>query len=337
MELLTVLAQLIVVQTSDVKTRLEWLLHSPLTGLPKYEETLVPTVETATLGRLLFYDKRLSADGTLSCASCHQVQHAYSANTAVSSGIGGQLGNRKAPPILNKAFLSPQFWDGRANTLEEQASGPLFNPKEMGNTEEKVLATVRDIQGYAEYFARAFGDSGVTIERITRAIADFERTLLSGDSKFDRWFADQASGEFTDEEKLGWELFQDRSCIDCHSTPLFTDNLFHNVGHGYVDGAFLDEGRFVISQVEADKGAFKTPTLRNLVARAPYMHDGSLGTLEDVIELYNKGGVKNPHLSDKIIPLGLQPHEKKAMVAFMQTLEGRGFEEAAPSESEFPR
>lgn len=322
---------------AGIPERLKLLLETPLTGLPKFETETPPTVATASLGRLLFYDKRLSVDNTVSCASCHQVEFGYSNNTSFAAGVGGILGSRKAPPILNKAFNAPQFWDGRAETLEEQMTGPLTNPKEMGNTVEKAVTTISGIAGYAPLFEQAFGSREVTIERMARAISDFERTLLSGASRFDKHAADPVTTPFNEEEEIGFALFDDRDCVKCHMAPFFTDNIFHNTGTGFENGVFKDVGRVTVSGDVADTGAFKTPTLRNLSSRAPYMHDGSVATLEDVIEHYNKGGIKNPHLSDKIIPLGLDAGQKKALVAFIKTLDGTGFEETPPTEDEFPR
>ncbi len=340
MNLLTVAIPAVFLFSASLETRLDWLLVNPLTGLPKYVAASPPTVATAKLGRLLFYDKRLSRDGTVSCASCHQVEHQYSSATAVATGIGGAKGTRKAPPILNKAFASPQFWDGRATTLEEQALGPLFNPIEMGNDPENALKTLRGIAGYGPLFADAFGSNGIDLPRLSRAFSDFERTLLAGDSRWDRWRKD-ASTPYTEQERMGYALAVDRDCLSCHVPPFFTDNLFHNIGHGYINGAFKDVGRFGFTKLHGgsvkDTGAFKTPTLRNLQNRAPYMHDGSLATLDELVEFYDRGGIENPYLDEKIIPLGLQPSEKKALVAFLMTLQGHGFEVEPPTAEEFPR
>jgi len=326
---------------ADVASRLNTLLHNPLTGLPQYESADPPTVANATLGRLLFYDKRLSKDGTVACASCHSVTSEYSNNLSVAVGIGGALGTRKAPPLLNKAFLSPQFWDGRANSLEDQATGPLFNPIEMGTTSDQVVATLTNISGYAPYFQTAFGDKTVTIPRITRAISDFERTLMSGNSLWDRWQKDPTT-VYPIEAQRGYDLFLDRDCKQCHVPPFFTDNLFHNTGIGFKNGNYSDEGRYGFtklsgSEKDQEKAAFKTPTLRNLAKRAPYMHDGSMASLDDVVTFYNKGGVANPELDAHIIPLGLTKIQQSDLKALLLTLEGEGFEEVPPTAGEFPQ
>lgn len=322
---------------ASIEERLHWLLNEPLAGLPKYESATPPTLERAKLGRLLFYDKRLSADGTVSCSSCHEVGHAYSSLTSVATGIGGVKGTRKAPPILNKAFTSVFFWDGRASSLEEQAQGPLFHPEEMGMTAEKLIATLNGMDGYRELFRAAFGESEITLARVTGAIGDFERTLLSGNSLWDRWQASPASVVYPKEAERGYELFQDRDCIFCHVPPFFTDSLFHNTGMGFHDGQFKDPGRFAISKLEKDLGAFKTPTLRNVSQHAPYMHDGTVATLAGVVEFYNDGGIENPNIDEKITRLGLAPDERAAIVAFLMTLDGTGFEETPPTAAEFPR
>jgi cytochrome c peroxidase len=329
-------------ESADLKSRLNTLLNTPLLGLPKYEAPVLPSLSSASLGRLLFYDKRLSKDATVSCASCHDATSAFSNTTAVSTGIGEMKGTRKAQPILNRAFGEFFFWDGRAKTLEEQALQPILNPIEMGNTEENLLHTLQSIRGYEPLFHDAFGSSPISVRNAMIAISDFERTLQSGNSKFDKWQNDPHSVAYTAEEVRGYEIFNDRECHICHSPPLFTDQKFHNSGVSFVNGNFPDEGRYAYTKtIGADKpddiGSFKTPTLRNLLTHAPYMHDGSLKTLEEVVTFYNKGGNKNPHISPDVLPLGLRPNDKAALIAFLKTLEGEGYEETPPLPSEFPQ
>jgi len=291
------------------------------------------TPETVRLGRWLFFDKRLSADGTISCATCHRPENAFSEPTAVSTGIKGQKGGRKSPSFVNGAWpIFPNFfWDGRASSLVEQAKGPIANPIEMGNTHEAVVATIGKIAGYKPYFEKAFGDGNVTIDRIAEAIAAYEATRLSGGSAYDK-------GTMTDEQKAGRDLFNGKAqCNLCHLGANFTDAQFHNLGIGWdaKKKAFADEGRAAISKKDEDKGAFKTPTLRDVSKHAPYMHDGSLATLKAVVEHYNKGGNANPQLSKKIKKLGLTPKEVDAVVAFMQALDGEGYADTAPTQ--FPQ
>jgi len=304
-----------------------------------------PDPERARLGRWLFYDQRLSADGTLSCASCHRPEHAFSEPTPVSTGIRGQKGGRKAPSFINAvyAFYPETFWDGRAGSLEEQAIGPVANPIEMGNTHEAMVATIGGLEGYGPYFARAFGDPAVTLDRIAQAIADYERTRVSGNARYDQWVeADPDEPGYvsplSEQEVLGHDLFFGKAlCATCHVGASFTDGKYHNLGIGWdpVTQRLADEGRFVVSGAETDHGAFKTPGLRETTRHAPYMHDGSLATLRDVMLHYDKGGQANPWLSPKLKPLGLTPEEIDALVAFMSALEGEGWQDTPPAL--FPR
>jgi cytochrome c peroxidase len=321
-----------------------WETANPIVPLPQpplgittsfAELSVAPTPERVRLGRWLFYDKRLSADATVSCASCHRPENAFSEPTAVSTGIGGQHGKRKAPTFVNAAWtLYPHFfWDGRAASLEAQALGPIANPIEMGNTHTAMIASLQRIAGYEQYFREAFGSDEITKERVAQAVADYERTRMSGNSPWDRWRAGDASA-VSDQVKQGHELFFGKAaCNQCHLGQNFTDNLFHNLGIGWdaAQQAFADSGRVRISKLDADTGAFKTPTLRELTKRAPYMHDGSVATLQAAVEHYNKGGNANPHLSPKIQALQLTPEEKDALVAFMQALDGEGYQDTAPA------
>jgi cytochrome c peroxidase len=308
-----------------------------------------PTSERVRLGRWLFYDTRLSADGTVSCATCHEPEHAFSQGTPVATGIRGQKGVRKAPTFINQAVtLYPHFfWDGRAGSLEEQALGPMANPIEMGNTHEAVVATVAGVPGYRKYFVEAFGSEDITKERIAQAIADYERTRMSGNSPYDRWRRTRDATAVSDEVKLGHELFFGKAaCVQCHVGSRFTDNNFHNIGIGWNEQtkSFSDEGRYTHTKGtvnegfgDSDRGAFKTPTLREVSKRAPYMHDGSVATLREVVEYYNRGGNRNPYMDPKMPtkPLGLTPAEVDALVAMMEALEGEGYQDTAPSS--FPK
>jgi cytochrome c peroxidase len=322
-----------------------WEAANPLTPLPagplgsdidlaKLPDP--PTPERVRLGRWLFYDSRLSADGTVACASCHRPEYAFSEPTPVSAGIGGQRGTRKAPTIVNQAVtVFPHFfWDGRAGSLEDQALGPIENPSEMGNTHQAMVESLTRIEGYRRYFAQAFGDPAITRERVARAIADYERTRMSGNSPWDRWRRRRDQAAVTDQVKLGHELFHDKAaCNQCHLGSNFTDSQFHNIGVGWnaTTKRFADEGRYLVTKRDADRGAFKTPTLREVTKHAPYMHDGSIATLREVVELYNRGGHRNPHLDPKIEPLNLTDAEIDALVAFIHALEGEGYQDRAPA------
>jgi cytochrome c peroxidase len=302
-----------------------------------------PTPARVRLGRWLFYDTRLSGDDTVSCATCHRPEHAFSEPTPVSSGIRGQKGARKAPTFVNQAVaLYPHFfWDGRAGSLEDQALGPIENPIEMGSTHASMIETLSRIPAYAPYFAEAFGSPEITKERVAEAIADYERTRMSGNSPWDRWRYNRDQGAVSAQVKAGHELFNGKAnCAQCHLGNNFTDSQFHNLGVGW-DGAkkaFRDEGRWSVSQTftgdlrrEGDRGAFKTPTLREVTKHPPYMHDGSLATLREVVEFYNGGGLKNPWLDPKIKPLMLTDPELDALVEFMKALEGEGYQDTPPS------
>ena len=289
------------------------------------------TAAKVELGKLLYFDSRLSNDGTVSCATCHDPAKGFTDQLRVSKGIRAQLGGRNAPSVINSAFYFFQFWDGRAATLEEQAKGPIANPIEMGNTHEVCVATISSIAGYKPYFEAAYGSPEVTMDRIAQAIASFERTVLSGNSAWDRHVYAKDATALSDSAKRGLELFEGKAnCTRCHVGFNLTDSLFHNLGVG-MSAEKPDLGRYEVTKDEKDKGAFKTPMLRDLLKTAPYMHDGSVPTLEAVVELYDRGGEPNPWLDPKMVKLGLSEQEKKDLVAFLRSLEGDWKPLAAPS------
>lgn len=280
-----------------------------------------PTREKVELGRHLYFDKRLSLAGDVSCASCHDPARGFTDNLPVSPGHQGQKGTRSSPTVINATYSYLQFWDGRAATLEAQALGPVENPVEMGNTVEGMVSTLARIAEYAPRFAAAFGDPAITAERVAQAIASYERTVLSGNSKWDRFMAGDAAA-MSDQERRGWELFKGKAqCTLCHAGQTFSDSDFHNLGVG-MSARQPDLGRFAVTKDEKDKGAFKTPTVRDVTRTAPYMHDGSQGTLEEVVAFYNKGGEKNRWLDPKVRPLGLTPEEIADLIVFMRALDG---------------
>lgn len=280
------------------------------------------------LGKVLFFDKRLSRDATISCASCHDPAKGWTDQSPVSTGIKGQKGTRSAPTVLNAAYMESQFWDGRAPSLEEQAKGPIENPLEMGFTHREAVARLSAIQGYKPLFKAAFGDESVSIDRIAMAIAAFERTVLTGNSPYDRWKAGDAKA-MSQAAQAGYALFIDKdraNCIACHSGPNFSDSKFHNTGIG------ADEpGRMAVTHNPKDMGAFQTPTLRNLKSTGPYMHDGSRKTLIEAIDLYDEGGIKNPNLDPLIKPLKLTEIEEAALGYFLQALNGDPVKIEAPA------
>ena len=308
------------------------------------------------LGRQLYFDGRLSSDGTISCASCHHPDTGYAAPTQFGIGVGSQTGNRNSPVSYNRILSGPQFWDGRAASLEEQAVGPIANPIEMANTHEAAVATIGEIPGYVAQFEAVFGDDSVNIDNVGKAIAAFERAVVTGPSPYDyraalQPFLDQFPSEedladlkeddpelyaryeelkadadahpMSDSAIRGQQLFfsQEVNCTACHVGANFSDEKYHNLGVG-MDREDVDIGRAAITGDDKDTGAFKTPTVRNVEFTAPYMHDGSQKTLEEVVEWYAKGGHPNPHLSEKIKKLELTDQDKADLVAFMKACSG---------------
>ncbi|MDB5386434.1 MAG: Cytochrome-c peroxidase [Planctomycetaceae bacterium] len=274
------------------------------------------TPEKVALGAQLYFDPRLSSDGKVSCASCHDPAKGWSNGEAVATGVNGLKGGRSAPTVLNTAFQVFQFWDGRMNTLEEQALGPIQNPIEMNMTLPEVVKRLNGIPGYKSQFQKVF-KTDVTSEGIGKAIAAFERTVLSGDSPYDRFTAGDAKALSPAAERGRDLFFGAARCSSCHSGPNFTDNAFHNIGIG-MHHKEPDHGRYASSKLEGDKGAFKTPTLRDIARSAPYMHDGSLKTLEEVVAHYNKGGFPNEYLDEEIFPLKLTKEQIADLVTFMK-------------------
>ena len=308
------------------------------------------------LGRQLYFDKRLSGDGTVSCADCHSPAAGYGANTQFGVGIRGQKGNRNSPVSFNRILSKAQFWDGRASSLEAQAIGPMANPIEMGSSHDAVVKLIGANEGYRLQFEKVFG-AKPNIDLAGKAIAAFERTIVTGPSPYDLYepvrrlleaFPEELSNleelkkddpalykqymdlksvsdrhPMSDEAKRGRDLFfnQRSNCSACHVGANFSDELYHNLGVG-MEAEKPDLGRYSETKEEKDKGAFKTPTLRNISQTGLYMHDGSQATLEEVVDWYAKGGHPNPYLSDKIKKLDLTAQDKKDLVEFMKALTG---------------
>lgn len=291
------------------------------------------TIEGVALGKRLFFDKTLSVDNTQSCASCHSPQNSFSDITQFSIGVDGLLGNRNAMPLINLAFNYDDFfaWDGGEFGLEQQALEPVENPIEMHNTWEQVVKSLQGSTEYPKMFQEAFGTRTITKELVTRAIAQFERTLISGNSKFDRYLLGEES--LTTQELNGFNVFMDETkgdCFHCHGSdnnPLWTDNKFHNNG---LDAIFTDLGLAKVTGDPADNGKFKSPTLRNLAYTAPYMHDGRFTTLDDVINHYSEG-LKNSSTIDPLMKkvaqggVALSVEDKSDLKAFLLTLSDQEF------------
>jgi cytochrome c peroxidase len=287
------------------------------------------------LGKLLFFDGRLSANGVVSCAFCHEPNHAYSGSTRLSIGVNGKQEVRHTPTLINRAWGKSQFWDGRAPTLEAQVIVPVTNPDEMGMTQAAVVERLRNIKGYAPLFAAAFGDSTITFDRVAKAIATFERTIVSGNSAYDRYRAGDKAA-LTKQQKDGLDFFNKKGeCAECHSGPNFTNEKFTNLGIG-MDQVAPDPGREAVTEKRRDFGKFKVPTLRDLAHRAPYMHDGRFKTLGEVLDFYAKGGLPNPHQDTRITPFYMDKQTKQDLLDFLATLNGEGWQKiTAPAA--FPR
>ncbi|HEY9063410.1 MAG TPA: cytochrome c peroxidase [Burkholderiaceae bacterium] len=273
------------------------------------------TPEKAALGKMLFFDTRLSRDKNLSCASCHNPSFGWQVPFAKAIGAGGKPLGRHAPTALNQAWSKNLFWDGRAPTLEAQAKGPIEAPAEMDLPLSVAVARLKEVSGYTSAFAKAFPQEGLTQETIAKAIATFERTIVSGETPFDRWIAGDAKA-LPDSAKRGFALFNGKGqCAACHTGWNFTDDKFHDIGL-----TTTDPGRKEVSKRTADEFAFKTSSLREIAARAPYMHDGSLPTLEAVVAHYVGGGQGRPSRSPLLKPVALSAQEMQDLVAFMQSL-----------------
>jgi len=314
----------------------------------------------AKLGDMIFDEKRVSSDNSVACNTCHSPRNGFTTHTAASRGVGDQIGKRNAPSILNAMFYKSMFWDGRAATLEEQATLPILNPVEMGQKDPKdVVAKLAAIPEFVEAFQKVFGRPP-NWEDMGKALAAFERTRLSSEAPFDRFLHGDEKA-LNAAQRRGWALFTGKArCGSCHTydpaLPLFGDNRFHNTGaaaskqdlnqlaqrsaagnKSEIDRRALETddselGRFLVTQKREDIGAFKTPFLRDVLLTGPYMHDGSLETLWDVVEFFNKGGERNPFLDAEMKPLGLTANEVDDLVNFLGTLTSDRFAELRAAE-----
>jgi len=297
----------------------QFLANGPLPALPVPADN-PQTDAKIRLGAQLYFDPRLSADGTISCATCHAPQTGWANHGATDTGIRGQVGGRNSGTILDAAWMRVQFWDGRAASLEEQAVGPIHNPIEMGETLEHVVHKLNAIPGYREQFQTVFG-TDVTEAGIAKAIASFERTVVSGPSPYDRWLAGERTA-MSPAAVRGQHLFNGKGhCTPCHSGAAFSDQGYHNLGAG-MDKPNPDLGREAVTKDSRDRGRFKTPGLRNCALTAPYLHTGAEKTLRDVIDFYDRGGAPNPDLDPLMVPLRLTEREKDDLVAFLEALTG---------------
>jgi cytochrome c peroxidase len=282
------------------------------------------------LGKKLYFDPRLSGSNVISCATCHNPALGWSDGLQTSIGHNFQILERNSPTILNTAYNFLQFWDGRRASLEEQATGPIESTAEMNQDLDELIKELTLISGYRELFEKAYPKEGISKITIAKAIASFERTIISKDSNFDKWMSGKQDA-ISESAKRGFGLFAGKAqCVVCHSGPNFTDNGFHNIGLKSLNGK-EDNGRFAVVPVKAMKGAFKTPTLRDITLTAPYMHNGIYKTLEEVIEHYDRKGDNKENLSPNMQgPLGLTSEEKKDLVEFLKTLTGKELDVTIP-------
>jgi len=287
------------------------------------------TEETIALGRRLYYDPILSVDSTISCASCHAPQFAFSDHRPVSEGVAKKLGTRHAPTVINSAYFTLQFWDGRAPSLEEQAKGPISNPVEMAHSLDAAVKRLQADPKYPALFKNAWGTDQITIEMVANSIASFERTIVAGDSPFDRFYYGKDSRAMSPEAQRGLIIFlspKKGGCAVCHAIgkdySLFTDNKFHNLGVGAdTRGELNDVGRYAVTKADEDMGCFKTPSLRNLANRGRYMHDGSLPSVKDALAHYIGGGNWNAHLDKEIHSLDVLTFEERGdLLEFLDAL-----------------
>ncbi len=279
------------------------------------------TPEKIELGKLLYFDTRLSKDGTVSCATCHSPTMAWTEHRQSSQGIGGQVGNRNSPTVINAAYATSQFWDGRAKTLEEQALGPIENPIEMGHKLDAMIQDLSKIDGYRERFQAVFG-TPVTKEGVAKAIAAFERTVLSGNSAYDRYKAGDKTA-LSEAQQRGLQLYEDQ-CATCHTPPLMSNYRFYNAGVG-AKKAKPDAGLMDVTKKQKDFGKFRAPALREVANTGPYFHDGSAATLADAVELMANGGIDNPNLSAQLRAIReaeLSPQDRADLVEFLKALSG---------------
>ena len=347
-----------------VGNQIDLMIHAKKKHLG-YPSLNVPTKNQLTkdkvhLGRTLFFDRRLSLNDTFSCAMCHIPEQGFTSNEmATAVGFEGRSVKRNAPTLLNVGFAKKFFHDGREDSLENQIWGPLLAKNEMANPSiGYVINKLKNIDEYKVLFKEAFGNAEITMLRVSDSLASYQRTLIAGSSRFDRWYFDNSEDALSDSEKEGFKIFTGKAgCSSCHvigtSDALFSDESYRNTGLGYsramqveddvvpvqvapgitvnVDKSIVDQvsedmevdlGRYEVTQDPNDRWFYKTPSLRNIQLTYPYMHDGSLGTLEEVIDFYDNGGIANPLLDPLIKPLGLTKEEKQQLVDFLESLTG---------------
>ena len=322
----------LVALTSVLQTR-QVLVPSVLRGVNSV--TRVPddsplAAARVALGRKLFFEARLSADGRMTCATCHDPQMGFADRRQRAVGVHGRIGERNSPSLVNRGYGEFFFWDGRAATLEAQVLMPIEDPKEMGASLGAVLGALARDAGYTREFWTAFGRA-ISREDLARALAAYVRSIQSGDAPWDR-FNDGDRLALSADAQLGVRVFRSNGlCVTCHAGGNFTDERFHNTGIAWDGRAMRDRGREAVTGRPVDLGAFKTPSLREVASTAPYMHDGSLPTLEAVVDFYVQGGRPNPQLDSEMLPLNLSAAERRGLVAFLRALSGTVVEGVGPA------
>ncbi|SNR79508.1 cytochrome c peroxidase [Methylobacillus rhizosphaerae] len=285
------------------------------------------TIEKVTLGKTLFFDPRLSRDGAMSCATCHSPNMRWSDGRVLPLKADGVPNARRTPTVLNSAWLNALMWDGRAASLEAQAVLPITTAHEMNFEMPLLLDRLKEVAGYQPLFTQAFGDAEITPKRVTQALASFQRTLVSKTAPFDRWVAGDENA-ISENAKRGFALFEGKAnCVSCHKSWRFTEDAFHDIGLESLDPG---RGAKVPSQLVLMQHAFKTPSLRDLPKNGPFMHDGSMHSLEEVIKHYEQGGVQRESLSQEMKPFELSDVERAYLIDFIHTLDG------GPLDMEFP-
>lgn len=294
----------------------EWLLPAK----PNYPADNASTPARVALGKKLFFDPRLSGDGNMSCATCHNPLFGWSDSLPTAKGVKSKVLGRATPTIINTAYNSIQMWDGRKKSLEDQAMGPMEATVEMNMDTAKLFKWLNASEGYSKLFSEAYPGKEIGADSVSKAIASYERTIVSNSSPFDKWVKGNKNA-MSKQQVRGFKLFTGKAqCDTCHSAPNFTDDGFHNLGLASWGQKNPDMGRYAQVPLKLMKGAFKTPTLRDVALTAPYFHDGSAATLTDVVEHYSKGGIVKTNLSPNMQELKLSEQEKADIVAFMQAL-----------------
>ncbi|MEX2178139.1 MAG: cytochrome c peroxidase [Gemmatimonadaceae bacterium] len=314
----------LMIAASGVQAQAHGGRQLPPTGLDLYIPAPVgtPSREAIALGRLLFFDPVLSRDSTVACVTCHHPARAFTDGKRLAEGVQGRPGKRNSPTVLNRGYGTSFSWDGRTNLLESQVLRAIQDPVEMDLALDSAVQRLARHRVYAVAF-QALRKQQPSADAIAGVLADYVRSIRGGDSPFDRFSAGDESA-LTPLARRGLALFQGRArCDRCHSGSLLSDEQFHNTGVAWRNGVLLDAGRNLVSGRTEDRGAFKTPTLREIASTAPYMHDGSLATLEEVVDFYDRGGTPNPHLDHRIRPLRLTADEKAALLEFLRALSGK--------------